>query len=310
MGTPAFAARILDQLLKWPGGVVAAAYCQPDRPCGRGRRCLPPPVKLRALQAGLPVFQPLSFKDPADIEALAGLAPDVLAVAAYGLILPKAVLEVPRRMAVNVHASLLPKHRGAAPIQRALLNGEFVTGVTIMRMVEALDAGPILLQRALRIGEDEHAGHLEDQLADMGGEMLAEALTRLAEGRLTQIPQDEALATYAPKLKKDEGRIDWTRPAAEVHNRVRAMHHRPGAFFAWRGPKGKPLRLSLAPGRMGRALKPGERTGDILGEEEGALAIAAADRVYLCPKVTPEGKKPMSATAFVCGYLARCAENP
>lgn len=308
MGTPAFAARILDRLLQWPGGTVAAAYCQPDRPCGRGQKCLPPPVKVRALEAGIPVFQPSHFKDPAEIASLAAQAPDVLAVAAYGLILPKAVLDIPRRMPVNVHASLLPRYRGAAPIQRALLNGDYVGGITIVRMVEALDAGPILLQRALRIADCEHAGEIEEQLAEMGGEMLVEALERLASGRLSQIPQDERLATYAPKLSKDEGRIDWTRPAADIHNRIRAMHPKPGAFFVWSRPRGRPLRLSLAPGTIGRELKDGELPGAILGEEDGALAIAAADRVYLCPQVTPEGRKPIGANAFVCGYLARCAE--
>ncbi len=301
MGTPEFAAVALGRLLDSGAADVAAVYTQPDRPSGRGLAPKPSAVKTLALAHGLPVLEPENFKNPATVAELAAFAPDVLAVAAYGLILPQAVLDVPRLMPVNVHASLLPKYRGAAPIQRAILGGETATGISIMRMEAGLDSGPVLLQRALRIGADEHAGQVHDQLAEMGGFMLVDALKRLAEGRLDQKPQDESLATYAPKLEKEEGRIDWTRPVAEVHNRARAMHPWPGAFFDWtRG--GKILRLTMAPGRLGPAEVRAE-PGVILGEQDGMLAIQAADAVYLTPEIKPQGKKAMSAEAFACGYL-------
>ena len=198
MGTPDFAAEILKKLLAWDGGEVVAAYTQPDRPCGRGLECRPSPVKVLAEEHGVPVFQPENFKNREDIDQLAALEPDVLAVAAYGLILPQAVLDIPRLMPVNMHASLLPKYRGAAPIQRAIQNGEHATGITIMRMEAGLDSGPILLQRAVGIGMDEHAGEIHDQLADLGGVFLVEALDRLKAGTLPLIPQDNDVATYAP----------------------------------------------------------------------------------------------------------------
>lgn len=305
MGTPDFAAVILKHLLAWEGGEVLAAYTQPDRPCGRGLSCKPSPVKALALEHGLDVRQPLNFKDPAEVEALRALEPDVLAVAAYGLILPQAVLDVPALMPVNVHASLLPKYRGAAPIQRCILDGETVTGISIMRMEKGLDSGPILLQRALRMGGDEHAGQVHDQLAEMGGLLLVEALERLRDGRLAVVPQDDSLATYAPKLSKDEGLIDWNRPAQEIHNRARAMHPWPGAFFQWSPDDKKHLRLTLTPGKIGPEPERKAEPGTILGEMDGHIAIQTADRVYLTPSVQPEGRKALSASAFACGYLKK-----
>ncbi|MES9997304.1 methionyl-tRNA formyltransferase [Desulfovibrio aminophilus] len=303
MGTPDFAAVILKHLLAWEGGEVLAVYTQPDRPCGRGLSCKPSPVKALALEYGLDVRQPLNFKDPAEVEALRALEPDVLAVAAYGLILSQAVLDVPKLMPVNVHASLLPKYRGAAPIQRCILDGETVTGISIMRMEKGLDSGPILLQRALRMGGDEHAGQVHDQLAEMGGLLLVEALERLRDGRLAVVPQDDSLATYAPKLSKDEGRIDWNRPAQEIHDRARAMHPWPGAFFQWSPDGKKHLRLTLTPGKIGPEPERKAEPGTILGEMDGHIAIQTADRVYLTPSVQPEGRKALSASAFACGYL-------
>jgi methionyl-tRNA formyltransferase len=309
MGTPDFAAASLAALAAYPGCEVAGVYTQPDRPCGRGRECKPSPVKKLALERGFPVFQPVNFKSQEDIAALAALEPDVLAVAAYGLILPQAVLDIPRIAPLNVHASLLPRYRGAAPIQAAILNGDFVTGITIMRMEAGLDTGPMLLQRSLRIGHDEHAGDIHDQLAELGGMLLVETLERLGSGRIAEMPQDDALASYAPKLTKDDGRIDWTRPAQEVHNRIRAMHPWPGAFFTWEGGR-RPVRLTVMPGSIGRELAEGEEPGRIIGHEEaeGRLAIACADKVYLTPGVKPEGKKLLGAEEFCCGYLNACGE--
>lgn len=310
MGTPDFAAVILRRLLDWPGATVLAVYTQPDRPSGRGQQTTPPPVKVAALEANIEVRQPLNFKNPDDVAALKALDADVLVVAAYGLILPQAVLDACRLMPVNVHASLLPRWRGAAPIQRAIQAGDVVTGITIMKMELGLDSGPILLQRALRIADSDHAGILHDELAEMGAEALLEALTRLPQGRLMRLEQDPALVTHAAKLTKDEGRIDWNREAQALHNHIRAMHPWPGAYFDWAkpgGPTGKTLRLSIEPGSVGGDKPKGVQPGTITGlvEHQGApmLAIACADRLYLTPRITPQGKKPQDAQAFACGYL-------
>ncbi|OGR39054.1 MAG: methionyl-tRNA formyltransferase [Desulfovibrionales bacterium GWA2_65_9] len=311
MGTPDFAAVILRRLLGWPGAEVLCVYTQPDRPSGRGREPKPSPVKLTALESNVEVRQPLNFKDQADVAALRALEPDVLVVAAYGLILPQSVLDACRLMPINVHASLLPRWRGAAPIQRAIEAGDAATGVTIMRMVLGLDAGPMLLQRALRIADTDHAGTLHDELAELGADALLDALTRLPQGRLLNMAQDEQRVTYAPKLTKDQGRIDWTREAASLHNHIRAMHPWPGAYFDWTAPCGKTggkvLTLTIEPGRIGEDIPAGTAPGTILGvvvtEQGSMLAIACADKAYLTPRVTPQGKKPQDATAFACGYL-------
>ena len=255
MGTPQFAATVLERVLESDTVDVAAVYTQPDRPCGRGKKCQPGPVKRLALERGLPIHQPVSFKDPAEVAALAAYAPDVLLVAAYGMILPQAVLDIPKRLPLNVHASLLPAWRGAAPIERAIAAGDTLTGVTIMRMEAALDTGPMVLQRALRIGDADTAGSLRAELADLGGRLLVDVLDKLAKGAVPQIPQDHARATYAKKIDKAEAFIDWTRPAAEVHNLIRTMTPHPGPFFFWRPAPDKPaLRIIAHPGRaMGLA---------------------------------------------------------
>ena len=307
MGTPDFAAVSLRALLVWPGAQVLCVYTQPDRPSGRGQACTPSPVKLAALDAGVEVRQPLNFKDPADVDALRAIDFDVLVVAAYGLILPQSVLDAPKLMPVNVHGSLLPRWRGAAPIQRALQAGDLVTGITIMKMELGLDSGPILLQRALRIAEGDHAGTLHDELAEMGAEALLDALTRLPQGRLMHLAQDESRVTYAHKLSKTEGLIDWNVEAEALHNHIRAMHPWPGAFFDWEKSPGKTLRLTIEPGLVGEELPAGTLPGTILGvvtlEQGKYLSIATADKAYLTPRITPQGKKPQDAAAFACGYL-------
>lgn len=309
MGTPEFARLVLEKALAWPGGHVTAVYTQPDRPCGRGQVCQPTPVKELALEHGLPVRQPLNFKAAEDVEALRDLQPDYLLVAAYGLILPQAVLDIPRLGALNVHTSLLPKYRGAAPIQRALQAGERVTGVTIMRMAAGLDSGPILLQRSLMIGDADTAETLHDQLAEMGGRLLVEALERAKTGKLADIPQDEAKATYARKLSKDEGLVDFDRPARQVHDHVRAMHPWPGAYVFVELPGAKkPLRLNLVPGRLGPEAPAGVAPGTLLGLQGDALAFACRDRLYLVDAVKPEGKRQQTAQQFACGYLNRACQ--
>lgn len=313
MGTPEFAARILDEVLAWEGGEVVAVYCQPDRPCGRGQKCQPGPVKKLALEkTGAPIHQPLNFKDPSEVEKLRALKPDLLLVAAYGLILPQAVLDAAAIMALNVHTSLLPKYRGAAPIQRAVMNGDFVTGVTIMRMDAGMDTGPILMQRSMVIGDADTAGSLHDQLALMGGKLLIEAMERLGKGLLVEIPQDHARATHAPKLTKDEGRITFDRPARQVHAHVCGVTPWPGAYGDLTLPdRQEPLRVTLTPGAVGGKVPEGLAIGQVAPELiDGRLAIACADALYLIPRLTPAGRKPMEAAAFHCGYLTRTCGLP
>lgn len=306
MGTPDFAAEALRILLKFDAADVVAVYTQPDRPCGRGQQCKPSPVKEVALENSIPVYQPVNFKDSADVEALAALKPDVLVVAAYGLILPQSVLDVPAKLPLNIHASLLPKYRGAAPIQRSIENGDVVTGISIMKMEAGLDTGPVMVQRALRIGHNDHAGTIHDELAKLGGICICEALARLQTGAYDLKPQDDGIATYAKKLEKKEGEIDWNRPGETIHNQIRAMFPWPGAFFEWTNADGKAIRLNVAPGEVSEESAPKVAPGTILGEMDGRLAITTADRIYLTPEVKPQGKKAMDATAFSCGYMKEC----
>jgi methionyl-tRNA formyltransferase len=306
MGTPDFAAEALEILLKFDAADVVAVYTQPDRPCGRGRQCKPSAVKEVALEHDIPVYQPVNFKDQADVDELAALEPDVLVVAAYGLILPQSVLDIPSILPLNIHASLLPHWRGAAPIQRAVENGDVVTGISIMKMEAGLDTGPVMVQRALRIGHNDHAGTIHDELARLGGICICEALARLQTGAYDLKPQDDSLATYAKKLEKKEGEIDWNRPAEKIHNRIRAMYPWPGAFFDWTNPEGKALRLHVTPGEVSEESAPKIAPGTVLGEMDGKLAITTADKIYLTPEVKPQGKKAMDATAFTCGYMKEC----
>ena len=307
MGTPDFAAVSLRHLLDWGGCDVVGVYCQPDRPCGRGQVCTPTPVKLLAMEARMPVFQPLNFKDQADVDQLRALEPDLLLVAAYGLILPQSVLDIPRLGAINVHASLLPEYRGAAPIQRVIMDGRPVTGITIMRMEAGLDTGDILLQRSRAIGIMDTAQTLHDELAEMGGKLLVDALEKMDQGRLVRIPQDHARATYAAKLSKEEGRIDWNQPVLDVHNRIRGLFPWPGSWFDWNGMPGKTLRLTVHPGTIGEPLPEGVEPGEIHGVAGDSVLIACADRLYAVPIIKPANSKPLRGREFYCGYLSRCS---
>lgn len=306
MGTPDFAAEALRILLNFEGAEVVGVYTQPDRPCGRGRQCKPSAVKVVAMENDIPVYQPVNFKDQAAIDELATLEPDVLVVAAYGLILPQAVLDIPKSLPLNIHASLLPQWRGAAPIQRAIENGDVVTGISIMKMEAGLDTGPVMVQRALRIGHNDHAGIIHDELAKLGGICICEAMARLQTGAYSLKPQDDSLATYAGKLEKKEGEIDWNRPAKSIHNQIRAMYPWPGAFFDWTNGDGRTIRLNLTPGEVGEDDSGAIEPGTILGEIDGRLAVTTRDKVYLTPEIKPQGKKAMDATAFLCGYMKEC----
>jgi len=306
MGTPDFAAEVLGAVLASGTTDVLAVYTQPDRPCGRGQKCAPTPVKRVALEHGLSVLQPLNFKDPADVGRLAALRPDVLLVAAYGLILPQAVLDIPRLGPWNVHASLLPRHRGAAPIQRAILAGDAETGITIMRMEKGLDTGPMLLKRSTSIAPDDTGGTLHDRLAALGAGLAVETLGLLAAGPVHPQCQDDALATHAAKLTKADTFIRWDLTVREVHDRIRAMSPKPGAYFHIDIPGAdRRIRLQAHPGDFEQGDTSGTPSGRILGLSNGRLSIACADGVYHISALTPAGKKRMDATAFACGYLSR-----
>ena len=309
MGTPEFAAFILRRLAAWDGADLAAVYCREDKPAGRGHKLTPPPVKCAALELGLPVVQVKNFKDEADRAVLAAFAPDLLVVAAYGLILPQSVLDIPRLGALNVHASLLPRYRGAAPIHRAIVDDVPSTGITIMRMEAGLDTGPMLSQRALAIGADDTAGTLHDELADLGARLMLEVLEQFRQGEPpAAIPQNDALAIYAARMDKTDGFIDWSCPARAVHARIRGVTPWPGARATALLPGRDPLPLLLMPGSVGQAFDPEQadiEPGTILGVEDGCLIVACADRVYRIPEVRVSGKPTMSAPAFWNGYGPR-----
>lgn len=308
MGTPEFAAASLKRLAAWPRGEIVAVYTQPDRPAGRGHKLAESPVKKLALELGLPVLQPASLKGAEAQAELAAFKPDFLAVAAYGLILPDAVLTMPSIDSINVHASLLPGLRGAAPIQRAVIDGwqpGARAGISIMRIVSKLDAGPVFAMDDLAIGEHT-AGTLHDALAGIGAELLVRVFDDILDGKGEAVDQDDALATYAPKISKEDGFIDWSLPAAQVHARVRGVTPWPGArtVFETTGADGaqkSPLSLILAPGRVGDLVE-GAAPGSVHAGSDG-LSIACADRWYVLSTVRPQGKKDMSARDLLNGIL-------
>lgn len=307
MGTPDLAATVLDAVLAWDGGAVVAVYSQPDRPAGRGMTLKAPPVKELAMLHGIPVLQPLNFKDDADVEALRAFQPDYLLVAAYGLILPQRVLDIPTRMPLNVHTSLLPKYRGAAPIQRAIMDGKTETGVTIMRMEAGLDTGPSILQKRVPIGEDDTAEDMHDILADLGGKSLVAALEGLEAGLAACEPQDGANASYAAKLDKSDGLLDFSRTRAEIHARRRGVTPWPGAFATLRWEDGETLDVKILDGKIYRGPLPAAAcsfpSGSVLYQRiENALAVTCADGVYLITLLRPAGRKAMDAAAFMNGY--------
>ena len=248
MGTPAFAVPALDALIA-AGHEIAAVYCQPPRPANRGHKPTPSPVQAAAQRAGLALRTPASLKGEAERAAFEALEADAAVVVAYGLILPLPVLAAPRLGCINAHASLLPRWRGAAPIQRALLAGDAETGITIMQMDEGLDTGPILLEQRLAIAPDMTAAALHDALADMAGPLLVRALDGLASGSLAARPQPADGASYAAKIEKAEGAIDWREPAATILRRVRALTPWPGVTFSHRGESLRPAPAAMGSGR-------------------------------------------------------------
>jgi methionyl-tRNA formyltransferase len=290
MGTPEFAVPILKQLLA--EHEVLAVLTQPDRKAGRSRRVEPSPVKRVALDHGIAVLQPLTLRRSEAIEPLRALAPEVIVVAAYGLILPRAVLDLPKHGCLNVHASLLPKHRGASPIAAAILAGDTETGVTVMLMDEGMDSGPILAQRSVAIAPDDTTQSLGEKLARLGASLLAEVLPRWLSGEIVPTPQDASRATQARLIRKEDGRIDWSQPAIEIERQVRAYLPWPSAHTSFRGEMLKVLRARVAPGQG--------QPGKVMRLPEG-IAVATGDGVLVLDEVQLAGKKPLSSEAFVRG---------
>lgn len=295
LGSGSFAIPSFEALLE-AGHEISALVTQPDKQKGRGRALAPPPLKPVAEARGIQVLQPHRVREPEAQAALRALAPDIQVVVAYGQILPRDVIDIPRLGTLNVHASLLPRYRGAAPIQWAIVRGETETGVSIMRIDEGLDTGPLLLQRALAIGPAETAGELQPRLARLGAAALVEALRGLAAGSLPSQAQDHDRASLAPILRKEDGRLDWSRPAAALACQVRGLNPWPGAFALWNGTR---LAVWRSEPRVSEA--PAD-PGHVLGRDADALIVACGERSALgLIEVQPEGRKRMSGAAFSLG---------
>lgn len=309
MGTPRFAVPALTALIRGttPGKLLPEGYeiatviTRPDKPAGRGRDIVSSPVKLTALEHGIPVWQPGSLKKQAAIEALAAYKADLYIVAAFGQILPQAVLDQPRYGTLNIHASLLPKYRGADPIAETILQGDSEAGVTIMQVDAGVDTGPILLQQAIPIDDNETTGSLTLKLADLGAQALLEALPLWIAGRITPVPQDESKATHTRMLRKEDGRLHWDRPAAVLARQIRAYTPWPSAYTYWNGKLLKiihayPLQVEIDGESKAGTVK--QRTDS--GHQ--VLAVVTGSGLLLVRQLQLEGKKAMSAEEFLRGY--------
>lgn len=290
MGTPDFAVPSLEALLK-RGHEIVAVYTQPDKPKGRGHKLLSPPVKELAMQHGIPVYQPVSLRKEEAIEELRALQPELIVVAAYGKILPVAVLEIPPRGCINVHGSLLPKYRGAAPIQWAVLNGDAVSGVTIQQMGEGIDTGDILAKAETEIGADETSGELFDRLMVIGAELLIKTIDKLDS--IVPEPQDEALATHAAMLSKEMGVVDWMKTAQEVHNLVRGLNPWPVAVCTVEGKRMKIFRTQIIEARG----KPG-----VLTNLNGEMTVFCGENAVQLAEIQPENGKRMRGSDYLRGH--------
>ena len=311
MGTPDLAAEVLDTMMK-NGCEVTLAVTQPDRPKGRGKSVIKTPVHECADRWGIPVFSPVRVKRPEAVERLREEAPDLIVVAAFGQILSKEILDLPRLGCVNVHASLLPAYRGAAPIQWAVINGEEKSGVTIMQMDEGLDTGDILLQEEIPLVADETGESLYNKMAKLGGELLVKALPMIEQGTLTPVRQDDAASSYAPMLRKEMGNIDWTMPAVKIERLVRGLNSWPGAYTFMNGKMLKIWRAEVcgAGGCGGAASAAGEPSdvpaagaepGTVVGTDKKKIYVACGEGVLALTEVQYEGKKRMNTQAFLLG---------
>jgi len=296
-GTPDFAATALKSLLQTDHQVVAV-YSQPDRPSGRGRKLVPGPVKQVALSAGIPVFQPRTLKTTEAQEELRALNADVMIVAAYGLILPPQVLAIPRYGCLNIHASLLPCWRGAAPVQRAIAAGDRQTGITIMQMDAGLDTGPMLLKTTTAIEESDTGGSLHDRLADMGAQAIVEALDRLEQGTLIAEPQNDDKACYASKLSKEEGRIDWTLDASSINRTIRAFNPWPGTYTDAGAQR---IRIHQAEVIETSGDRRSHNPGTVVGRSREGIDIACGLDLLRITRLQLAGSRPQSADDLING---------
>ena len=295
MGTPDFAVPSLEALLKSDDEVVGIVT-QPDRPKGRGQLLTPSPVKLIAEREHLPLLQPTKMKSPEFLATLSGWKPDLIAVAAFGRILPLAILSLPPNGCINVHGSLLPKYRGAGPIQWAIINGETETGITTMLMDEGMDTGAILLQEKLPIAPEDTAGSLSPRLAELGGRLLVETISKLKSGTLTPVAQDHTRATMAPLLKKEDGVIDWALPAAAIQNRIRGLNPWPGAYTfhgtdRWTIFKAIPVTETAA-----------ESPGRIVSVMKDTIQVSTGGGVLAILELQPANGRRMTAAQFLAGH--------
>ena len=293
MGTPAFAVPTLGKLVE-TGHEVLLVVTQPDRPVGRGRKLTAPPIKQKAAELGLAVYQPEKIKTDEAFERLQALAPDVVVVVGYGQIIPQRIIDLPRHGCVNVHSSLLPKYRGAAPVNWAIARGETVTGVCTMKIVKRLDAGDVLLCRETPIGENETASEVMERLAPLGAELLIETLAGIEAGAISPRPQDDEASTYAPMMKREDGLIDWSLPAQQIHDRARGFDPWPGAYTTFRGK-----RLHL---RSTRALDGHAAPGRIVEAGEALVLGCGGGGLLAASEVQVEGKARMRASDFSNGY--------
>lgn len=293
MGTPEFACPTLQTLIG-RGDHIVAVVTQPDRPKGRGQKLMPPPVKELALKHDIPIIQPLKVREPAVIEELRALRPDVIVVVAFGQILPKALLDIPPLGCINVHASLLPKYRGAAPLNWCLVNGETETGVTTMLMDVGLDTGPMLLKRSTPIDPDEDITSLHDRMSTLGAALLSETLDGLRAGTITPQPQDDSQSSYAPLLKKEYGLLEWNQSAQQLHDRIRGLNVWPVAFTALDGQVLKVYRsqVSNGSGIPGTVLRAGKQ----------GLEVACGSGSLIIAEMQLAGKKRLDAASFLAGY--------
>ena len=301
-GTPEFAVPTLEAVLA-AGHEVALVLTQPDRPSGRGMQLVAPPVKTAAMAAGVQVDQPEKIKNDAELRArLEAIGPDAMVVVAYGRLIPAWMLELPRFGCINVHGSLLPKYRGAAPIQWAIARGETVTGVTTMLLNQGLDTGPMLLRRELAIGADQTSADLYPPLAQMGAELLVETLAGLADGTILPVEQDDALATHAPLLTREDGRIDFTRSAQEIYNRWRGFYPWPGAWTTFGGKKFSATRMALKPYAGSEIRNRGRETGELVQQGDRLYAVCGEGEYIELVEIQLEGKRAMPAAEFLRGH--------
>jgi len=289
-GTPEFALQSLRALLAG-GFSPQAVLTQPDRPAGRGKKLTASPVKAFAETAGIPVWQPETLRDERIVAQIRAANPDLIVVAAYGLLLPQAVLSIPRRGCVNVHASLLPRWRGAAPIQAVIVQGDAQTGISLMQMDEGLDTGPVLASAAIPIAADETAATLHDRLAKLGGELLLEKITAILEGGIAAIPQDNALATFAGKIRKQDAVIDWNLPAEQILKNIRAYDPVPGASFELDGALIKCWKAELSDGHEAQA-------GTILTAGKNGVVVACATQAIRLLEIQRPGRRRITAAEF------------